>query len=240
MNKKLINTIMAGAFFVGVATPKLALLGTNKASNSPNRIEENVQVENPEIGNQENSKSRVRSFTGTRAAIGTGKVVSKDGSSITVISNENTYTVLTDDKTQFRRLYWGKSSLEEISINDMVKVIGKWQNEERTQIKATLVRNLSIQKRQGTFFGVIKSVNGNSFVIQTAKRGEIVVKVSDTTKLVNRVMNEITFSDLKVGHRIRVKGTWDKANSTLTEVAQIKDFSIPVNPSPEPESSPED
>jgi hypothetical protein len=228
MNKKLLNTVLAGVFMFGVATPKLSLFGINREAKNQERIEENTQVGNPETGNLENAKNRIRNFIGTRAAIGTGKVVSKDGSTLTIVSNENTYTVLTDDKTQFRRLFWGKSSLEEISINDMVKVIGKWQNEEKTQIKAILVRNLSIQKRHGTFFGVIKSVGENSLIIQTAQRGEITVKVTDTTKLVNRVMDEIVFSDLQVGHRIRVKGTWDKANSTLTEVIQVKDFSIPL------------
>lgn len=240
MNKKLLNTILAGVFIFGVSIPKLSLFWDKKETKIQERIEENTQEGNPEIGIQENSKNRIRNFIGTRAAIGTGKVVSKDGSTLTIVSNENTYTVLTDDKTQFRRLYWGKSSLEEISTNDMVKVIGKWQNEERTQIKAILIRNLSIQKRHGTFFGVVKSVGGDSLVIQTVQRGEITVKVTDTTKLVSRVMDEIVFSDIEVNHRIRVKGTWDKANSTLTEVTQIKDFSIPVNPSPEPKSTSED
>lgn len=240
MNKKLLNTILAGAFFIGVATPKLSLFGTNREDKIQERIEENVQVENPDLGVQENAKNRIRNFTGTKVALGSGKVVSIDGSTLTITSENNTYTVLTDTKTQFRRLFWGKSSMEEISVNDLVKVIGKWQNEEKTQIKATLIRNLSIQKRHGTFFGVVKSIGEKSFVIQTAQRGEIIIEVSDTTKLVDRVMDEIVFSDIKVGHKIRIKGVWDKANSTLTEVSQIKDFSIPVKPSSEPESTIED
>jgi len=39
-------------------------------------------------------------------------------------------------------------------------------------------------------------------------------------------------SDIEVGHRVRVKGIWDLTNKTISEVTQIKDFSIPIQPSP--------
>jgi hypothetical protein len=39
-------------------------------------------------------------------------------------------------------------------------------------------------------------------------------------------------ADIQIGHRIRVKGIWDITNKTISEVTQIKDFSIPAKPSP--------
>ncbi|MFH1971011.1 MAG: DUF5666 domain-containing protein [Patescibacteria group bacterium] len=237
MNKKLINLVLAGAFFVGVSIPKLSLFWGKKEKSVPERVEKNLQVENPDLGVQQNIKERVRDFVGTRAAIGTGKVVAIDGEAITVVKDDKTYTVITDSGTKFRRKFWGNSSLSEISVNDLVHIIGKWQNEERTQIRAILIRNLSVQKRYGVFFGVITSVNESSFVMESVKRETQSVTISDTTKIVDRVMTPILLSDIEIGHRVRVKGTWDNVNSTIADVVQIKDFSIPVIVSSSPSSS---
>ncbi|MBU0998419.1 hypothetical protein KJ570_02745 [Patescibacteria group bacterium] len=232
MNKKTINLFLAGAFFVGLSTPKLAFFWDKKEKKVPVGIENNLQIENPDLGVQQNIKEKVKNFTGKRAAIGTGEVVAIGDETLTIVKDEKTYTVITDSKTKFRRKFWGTSSLNEISINDLVSVVGRWQNEERTQIKAMIVRNISVQKRYGVFFGVVTSVTDSGFVIQSAQRGDQTVSVLDTTKIVDRVMSVISLSDIEVGHRVRVKGTWDNVNSTISDIVQIKDFSIPVLPSP--------
>jgi hypothetical protein len=173
-----------------------------------------------------------------RATIGQGKVIAKEGTTLTVTKESKTYTVLTDANTRFVKKFWGKSSLEEISLNDMVNVIGRWNNEAKTEIQAVLIRNFSIQKRHGVFFGEVKSVSGSGFVLTAVKRGDQTVTVEIATKLVNRKMQKISLSDIQVGHKVRVKGVWDSVNKTITEVKQVKDFSIPLIPSPRPSSSP--
>jgi len=232
MNKKLINIALAGALFVGVSTPNLSLLFGRGEDKIQDRVEQNIQVANPDLGVQQNVKDRVRTFTGTRAGIKEGKVVAIDGVNLTVVENDMTYTVLTDSSTKFRRKFFGNSTLSEVSVNDLVSVFGRWQNEEKTQVRAMIVRNISVQKRYGVFFGVVTSINDDGFVVESAQRGEQTVSVVATTALVDRVMNEISLLDIKVGHRVRVKGTWDSANSSITDVIQVKDFSIPILPSP--------
>jgi len=228
MNKKTINLFLAGVFFVSISTPKLALFWDKKEKKVKPEIQNNHQVRNPDLGVQQNIKEKVKSFTGKRVAIGTGKVVGIDGESLTIVKDEKTYTVVVDSKTKFRRKFWGNSSLEEISINDLVNVVGRWQNEEKTQIKAVIIRNISVQKRYGVFFGVVTSVTESGFVIQSVQRGNLIVSVSGTTNIVNRVMSIIPISNIELGHRVRVKGTWDNLNSTITNTIQVKDFSIPI------------
>jgi len=228
MNKKTINLFLAGAFFVSISTPRLALFWDKKEKKVQPRIENNLQVENPDLGAQQNIKGKIRNFTGKRVAIGTGEVVGIDGESLTIAKDEKTYTVIIDSKTKFRKKFWGNSSLEEVSINDLVNVVGRWQNEEKTQIKAVIIRNISVQKRYGVFFGVVTSVTESGFVIQSAQRGNLIVSVSGTTNIVNRVMSVIPISNIKLGHRVRVKGTWDNLNSTISNTIQVKDFSIPT------------
>jgi len=168
-----------------------------------------------------------------RAAIGSGTISAITGTTLTVKAKDGkTYTVLTDDKTQFRRRFWGKGSLSEMSVGDMVNVIGKWTDDTHTVIQARLVRDLSIKKRNGVFFGTVQSVSSSGFVIQTRKRGTLTMTTSASTKFVNRKEETITKADVIVGHRIRVKGLWDSKLNTLTEVTQVKDFSLPVKPTP--------
>jgi len=226
--KKIINSFVAGVFLLGVATPKLSFFWDKKEEKVQERVEQEIQSSNPGIGAQENTKERERNFVGTRAAIGLGKVISIDETNIVITANENTYTVQTDTKTQFRRNYWGKSSLDEIAVGSSIRVIGKWQDQERTRIRAVIVRNLSLQKRYGVFFGVVTEMGEGSFKIQSVQRGEVQVLISAETYLVNRLMEDINFSDIEVGHRVRIKGTWDETNSILEGVTQIKDFSIPL------------
>ena len=175
---------------------------------------------------------KIKLAVGKRGWIEKGEVAAISGTTLTVTKDGVTYTVSTDANTIFRRRFGGKSQLSEISLNEMVNVLGKWQNEKKTQILATHIRDLSIQKRHATFFGTVGTKTDTTLVLTTVNRGEQTVTISSSTKLVNMKMEEITMSDIQVGHRIRVKGIWDITNKVVSEVTQIKDFSIPVKPSP--------
>jgi len=170
-------------------------------------------------------------FTNKRGELKNVKVIAKDATSITVDNDGTGVKVDVTADTHFRRKFWGKSSLAEISVNDSVDVIGRWVNEEKTEIKAVVIRDLSIQKRFGVFFGTVKTITDTGFVMTTIQRGEETVTL-DSAKLINRKGQTITASDIQVGHRVRVRGLWDSANFTITEVTEVKDFSLPVVPSP--------
>ncbi|EKD22770.1 MAG: hypothetical protein ACD_83C00276G0002 [uncultured bacterium] len=111
-------------------------------------------------------------------------------------------------------------------------MIGKWEDDAKTTVDATLVRNLSIQKRHGVFFGEIKSKTDIGFTLESIKRGMQTVTVSDTTKYINRKGEAISFGDIAVGQRVRVRGLWDSIHATITEVTEIKDFSLPPHATP--------
>lgn len=164
-----------------------------------------------------------------KSRVGRVTLTAKNGSTLTVKDKDGkTLTVNTDDKTQFRRQFWGKSSLSELSVNDKLDVIGQWTDDAHTIILARLVRDVSINKRFGVFFGTVTTVNGTGWVMNTIGRGTQTVTVSSTTKLVNRREQPITKADVLVGHRVRVKGLWDSINHTITDVEHVKDFAIPV------------
>jgi len=141
--------------------------------------------------------------------------------------DDGTFQVNINDKTKFLRKFGGKSSLGEYSVGDEVIVFGKFTDDTKLIIDAKTVKNNSIQKRFGAFFGKITVKNIDNFIMETAERGTQTVYFG-TAKIVNRKETNITLSDIKVGDRVRVKGVWDKTLSKIAEVIQIKDFSIPV------------
>lgn len=165
-------------------------------------------------------------------ALTNGELTAINGTSLTVSKENKSYTVLTDDKTQVRRKFWGKSELAEFSIGDKLNVVGTWTDETQTTIQARLIRNLSIQRRHGVFFGTVTSKTDTGFITDTIRRGNQTVIVDSETEYVNRRQESIGFADIAVGHRVRIRGLWDSTLSKITEVSQIKDFSIPPRSSP--------
>jgi hypothetical protein len=157
-----------------------------------------------------------------------GNISAINGSSFTLTKDGKTFTVNTSSDTKFIRHFWGKSSLAELAVGDKVNVWGTWTDNTKTALDAKLVRNLSVMKRFGVFFGQISSVGSGSFVLNTPTRGDQTVTIG-SAKLVNRKEQTISDSDLKVGDKVRVKGVWDKIKKTITEVTQVKDFSLPQN-----------
>lgn len=175
-------------------------------------------------------------LTKGRAAIGSGKLTAKNGMTLTVVKDGKSYTVVTDSNTQLRRRFWGKATLDEMQVGDTLNVVGLWADDAKTTINAKMVRDASIEKRFGVFVGVVKSLTASGWVMSTVseKRPDVTVTVSSSTKFVNRKEETIGRSDIAVGHRVRVKGLWDRANNTVTEVTHVKDFHLPVKPTPAP------
>lgn len=149
---------------------------------------------------------------------------------IKVIKESETITLNITDKTIILRKFGGKSNLSEIHIGDIVSARGTWMKVEDTVediLDVRVLRGISIQKRFGTFWGKIDSIGDDSFVLDTAKKGKQAVKIDASTKIVNRKEETIAFSDLKVGHRVRVSGIWDITLKTIDGVKAIKDWSLP-------------
>ncbi len=172
------------------------------------------------------------------AAIRNGKLTAINGTTLTVDNDGKSYSVLTGTfdmcTTQFRRRFWGVSSISEMTVGDNVNVVGRWKDDTKTTVEACLVRDTSIQKRHGVFFGTVTSLSGSGFVIEAVRRGTQTVTTSSSTKFVNRKNQSIAQGDIAVGHKVRVRGIWNNLNNTITEVTHVKDFNLPVVTSPTP------
>ena len=179
----------------------------------------------------------VKSLFKGRISFGSGKLTAINGTTLTIEKDSKSYTVLTGtfDKctTQYRRRFWGTSSVSEFTIGDKVNVAGIFTDDTRTTIQACVIRDISIQKRFGVFIGEIVSLMNNGWIMNTVgeKRPNQTVTVNSSTKFTNRKGETITQGDIKVGQRVRVKGLWNRESNTVTDVTQVKDYSLPVIPS---------
>jgi len=155
----------------------------------------------------------------------TGKITAIGTMELTVVDKENqSFTVKITDKTRLIRRWGGKSNLGEFAVGDEVNVIGKWSNEQKTTIEAILIRNLSIEKRFGAFFGKVTEKQENYFVMATINRGNQKVYFTNTTKFLDHKKNPINYSDLKIGDRVRVKGVWDRSLNEIRETQEVRVF----------------
>lgn len=162
-----------------------------------------------------------------RAKLTKADLTAINGTTLTVSQNGKMYTIMTDANTKIRRHYGGAASLAELSVGNQLDIRGTFTDTAKTMVLATTIRDRSIMKFRGAFIGDVVSKNGNTFVLSSKHRGEQTVTVSATAKYVNRKQEAMTLNDLVVGHRVRVKGVWDKSNNTVTQVTQVKDFSLP-------------
>lgn len=163
-----------------------------------------------------------------RAWIANAAITTINGTSMTVTKDGKTIAVTTTNETKLRRHYGGTATLTEFSVGNFVDVSGTWTDSTKTAIAATSLRNRSIMMRRGTFIGDVVSKTGNTIVIASKNRGNQTVTVTNTTKYISRTQTTLTLADVVVGHKIRVKGMWDKSNNTITQVSEVKDFTLPA------------
>jgi hypothetical protein len=233
-NQKII--LLATVLLVSKSTPVYAINATQGARiQQRNEIKEEIKERRGDLKDLIASKTaQIKNFISNRAVIKEGVVTGKGSNTLTVTSEGKTVTVNIDSNTRLRRRFYGKATIGEISINDKLNITGKWTDENHTAINANLIRDMSIQKRFGVFVGDVTAINGSDITINSLHRGTQKVTISQTTKIENRKEQTISQTDVIVGHKIRVKGMWDSANNTVTEVSQVKDYSLPIKVTPTP------
>lgn len=163
-----------------------------------------------------------------RVVLKDAKVTSKNGNALGVSSDGKNYTVNVTDSTIIVRRYYGKTTIDDIQVGHILMVLGLYTDDAQTVIDAKLIRDLSIQKRFGAFVGTVTAVSGNIITFNTVHRGEQKAVTDSSTVFVNRRGETIQLADIKVGHRIRVKGMWDNSVDTISEITHVKNYSIPV------------
>lgn len=229
MNK--VKKYLANIAFIGVVALNPFSLGTLRESTREAKpsIVPNIRIQK-EASAPARLKTIAPKFKDVRGEF-SATVTAINSSSIIVNNNGTSIQVDISAETHFRRKFWGNSSLSEISVGDSVEVIGKWTSDAKNGITAKLIRDKSIQKRKGVFFGTVKSLTSSGFVVTTIHKEDQTVTFG-TAKIIDRKEGILTQEDIKVGDKIRIKGVWNSTAKTITETIEIKNFSLPLKTSP--------
>lgn len=150
------------------------------------------------------------------------KVNSVSGSTIKAVTAKGAYsfewTIETDGNTKFTRRFGSSSGLNEIEVGDYIAVSGMFDfGTSRPTIRAKAIQDWSIQRSKANFSGRIKSIatSTTSFILSTAKNGDITVETGTTTKFM-RGNARIAFSDLRVGDEVNsTSGLYNTTQKTL-------------------------
>lgn len=127
------------------------------------------------------------------------------------------WTVNVTSATKLYRRYMGTATIDEFAVGDKIEARGTLAADK--MINAKIVRNNSVEITNRDFKSRIKSINteAKSFTMTISRKDgifDITVTTTDATKFL-RDDKVASFSDLSVGEKIKVLGTYDSTAKTL-------------------------
>ncbi|MCL5090763.1 MAG: hypothetical protein M1514_02000 [Patescibacteria group bacterium] len=222
-------TFLVVLFFLFVFSSLPAQAKTNKMVKS---VSQDIKKENQEVKKSFWQSLKEQFPFLLPSGIKQGEIVNVSSTAIPaevkVKTNGQEIILKITDETEILRKFGGKSSLSELKAGHQVTARGTWV-EKGVTLETKVLRDLSIEKRKGTFWGKVKSIDNTqkSLVLDTG-RGLMTVFVNEATKIVDLREKVVNFLDLAINHRLRVTGIWDTKFNQIEETQLIKDWSLPL------------
>ncbi len=244
--KNLIVSLFVLSTVLISASPAYAILGQNlretvketveagkEAGLSPAAVRKNVREEVKAQITEKNEglMERIKNFVKKRIRFNariTGEVASVGENTLTVTGDDGkSYVLNINSETKLVRRFGGLSTISEFNVGNKINAFGVFTSEDETTVDVKMIRNLSIQKKWGVFFGTVKSKGDASFTLESSNRGTQTVYV-EGAEFKNRREEEMVYADVQVDQRVRVKGMWDRSSNEITDVDEVKNFSVPT------------
>lgn len=126
------------------------------------------------------------------------------------------------------RRYGGSSSIAEIQIGDFISFTGNLTGTGTTwNVKATSLKDWSIQVKNSSFSGTVASITNSSFVLTTENGKSITVNTDSNTKI-TKGDETVAFSTITVGAKIsKTEGLFNNNLNTL-QAKSIKLYKDPI------------
>ncbi len=160
--------------------------------------------------------------------IGRGTVKSVNGSALVVSDKKDNqvFNVVLDEKTKILSKSLIKVTVSDIKEGHEVSIIGKIENGDTSTLRAVTVRDLSLSVRSGQFKGEVVSVDSTGINIMF--KDTRVRVLTEGALFTDRVGKTISPDQIKIGDTLKVKGTLNGGDNTISKVTSIKDQSLPV------------
>lgn len=162
---------------------------------------------------------------GDHGFYGTARVTKITDGTITAEGrNGTTWTIETDADTRFIARGEKNGDVEAIDIGAWVAFKGNVTasdddgNEKTVDASTVLYSNAKVEKSRKVV-GTIESIDAGdkTITVDTKHRGEVEVEIDGDT-VITEDGEAVSFSDLVVGAKVKVKGMWDAALEVMTAV----------------------
>ncbi len=207
---KTASTVIGLAAMIPLLLPTTALL----AKTNDVRLGLNV----PGLSTEAQLKNKVgekmeKRLEKKRETVVRGSVSTINGMHLTVVSKDGVSHAVDTTNAKLVMKGGGKMTFDEIKTNDKVMVNG-YTTGTSTTIIAKLIRNESLESRNGSFSGTVTSTTGTGFIIET-KNGPVTVTTNSSTTIKKNDRLTASLSDIAVGTMVRVTGTFNSTAKTI-------------------------
>ena len=149
-----------------------------------------------------------------RQSTKTGTASSVSGTAITLAGNDGTTYTVDASGAKIVRKFGASMQLADIQNGDTLQVRGTVSGSD---IIASLIRDMSEQSKNATFYGSVTAVNGSSFTLQSKDRGSQTVNTTVSTVFKKNGQTDANgMTDVTVGANVIVSGVWDSKNSNIS------------------------
>ncbi len=226
------------SFFIGVMFVVSSLLVVSLASAEDSKNNEGKKHEDITLGAMKEDKGEKRAKevrnTGSTLEVhifNDGKVLVR-GAKVTGVSGRvisaNTilgsvkleWAINTDSSNaKFIRKFGGVSDISEVSVGDLISFHGQLVTTIASPftVNADVVKDWSIQKKEGNVNGTVKSVDsaGKKFVVSSEDKGDVTVLVASSTVI--KMGDEAgVFSDITVGAKLSARGVLNTISKEIS------------------------
>ncbi len=215
----------------GIALAMILIAVPVYATNDDNEHGNNKREDHKQEAHNVGSTLEVHIYDSGRVLVRGAKVTTVNGTNIsadTLFGGSNiSWLVDASGTPKVIRRYGGNSSVSEIQVGDYISFNGALTTTgAQWGVKATSIKNWSVQVKNSSFSGTISSITGTSLVLLTEGGKSITINTDANTKI-TKGDALIAFASLVVGDKVsKTEGLYNNN----TNILMAKTIRLYVNP----------
>lgn len=171
-----------------------------------------AKAEHQDKKDEQKEEKQEKKLNKATTVVGTIIGIPSTTSTLTINAKSGGTFTVNIANAELKRRFGAPMTAADFQVNDQVEVKGTVSS---TLITATMIRDLSLQARNGEFSGTVVSVTTNSFVLQSANRGLQTINLTASTTIKKNGQPAI-LTDLTAGAKVKVAGVWNRTNENVT------------------------
>ena len=219
MFKKNFAFIMAAFMAITIATPAMAFArrgGDDNGSDDHGRMEDHFS-DDRSYGLDFSKRHHEGESDDSLAPRGIvkGAILTKTATGFTVKGRRDVVYTVDTSTAAIIKIPNTTITLADLAVGDYVSVLG---TKTDTNISATRVFVIPENFRKAEAKGTVTAVSGNDITMTTKKGKTVTVKVDGSTQILKEHHQSALLSDIIVGSKLKVHGTWDSILNILNAV----------------------